>query len=187
MLDMYRQPGKLKAAIELLEPMTIELAVLAAKTSGIDRVFLPLHRGAAGFMNDAQFVEFYWPSLKRLILALVEKGLTPVPFFEGDYTPRLEYLAELPPGKILGHFDRIDRRKCKKVLGNIMCFWGNVPSSLFVTGTPEAIKQDVKELIEIFADNGGLIIDASTTGPPPEALPENVEAMTEAVLEYGKN
>jgi uroporphyrinogen-III decarboxylase len=187
MLDMYRQPGRLKAAIELLEPMTIEMAVLAAKTSGVDRVFLPLHRGAAGFMSDAQFAEFYWPSLKRLILALVEKGLTPVPFFEGDYTPRLEYLAELPPRKVLGHFDRINRRKCKEVLGNIMCFWGNVPSSLFVAGTPEAIKEDVKELIEIFADNGGLIIDASTTGPPPEALPENVEAMTEAVLEYGKN
>jgi uroporphyrinogen-III decarboxylase len=187
MLDMYRQPDRLKAAIELLEPMTIDMAVFAAKTSGIDRVFLPLHRGAAGFMNDAQFAEFYWPSLKRLILALIEKELTPVPFFEGDYTPRLEYLAELPPGKVLGHFDRVDRRKCKEVLGNVMCFWGNVPSSLFVAGTPKTVKEDVKELIDIFADNGGLIIDASTTGPPPEARPENVEAMAEAVSEYGVN
>ena len=36
-----------------------------------------------------------------------------------------------------------------------------------IAGTPEAIKADVKELIEILADNGGQIIDASTTGPRP--------------------
>jgi uroporphyrinogen-III decarboxylase len=185
MLDMYRQPEKLKAAIELLEPMTIQMAFAAASKSGIPRVWIPLHRGAAGFMNDAQFDEFYWPCLKRLILALIDKGLTPVPFFEGDYTPRLERLAELPRGKVLGHFEKVDRRKCKKILGDVMCFWGNVPSSLFIAGTPEQIRDDVKELIDIFADNGGLIVDASTTGPPPESKQENVQAMTEAVFEYG--
>jgi uroporphyrinogen-III decarboxylase len=42
----------------------------------------------------------------------------------------------------------------------------------------------VKELIDIFGDNGGLIIDCSN-GIPDEAKPENVQAMTEAVLEYG--
>jgi uroporphyrinogen-III decarboxylase len=187
MLDMYRQPEKLKAAVDLLTPMTVEMAVASALKGGIDRVFLPLHRGAAGFMNDAQFSEFYWPCLKTLIFGLIDRGLTPVPFFEGEYTPRLSYLAELPPGKVLGHFDKIDRRACKNVLGNTICFWGNVPSSLFITGTPQQIKDDVKELIDIFAENGGLIVDASTTGPPPEARTENVEAMTEAVLEYGKN
>lgn len=187
MLDMYRQPDKLKAAIEVLEPMTIQMALATAEKSGIPRVWIPLHRGADGFMNDKQFDEFYWPCLKNLILALVERGLTPVPFFEGDYTSRLERLAEFPPGKVLGHFDKIDRRKCKEILGDVMCFWGNVPASLFIAGTPEQIKEDVRELIDIFADNGGLIVDASSTGPPPEARPENVEAMTEAVFEYGWN
>jgi len=138
-------------------------------------------------MNDGQFDEFYWPCLKNLIMAIIEKGLTPVPFFEGDYTPRLERLAEFPPGKVLGHFDRMDRKKYKKILGNVMCFWGNVPSSLFIAGTPQQVKDDVKDLIDIFADNGGLIVDASSTGPPPESKPENVEAMTEAVFEYGRN
>jgi len=187
MLDMYRQPAKLKAAIELLEPMTIQMAVATASKSGIPRVWIPLHRGAAGFMNDAQFDEFYWPCLKRLLVSLIDKGFTPIPFFEGDYTPRLERLAELPPGKVLGHFDKVDRKKCKKVLGDVMCFWGNIPSSLFIAGKPNQIREDVKELIDIFADNGGLIVDASSTGPPPESKPENVEAMTEAVFEYGRH
>jgi len=185
MLDMFRQPAKLKAAVELFEPITIQMALAAANASGIDRVWIPLHRGAAGFMNDRQFAEFYWPCLKKLILALIEKGLTPVPFFEGDYTQRLEYLAELPPGKVLGHFDKVDRKKYKKVLGDVICFWGNIPSSLFIAGKRQQVKDDVRELIDIFAGNGGLIVDASTTGPPPESKPENVEAMIEAVFEYG--
>ena len=38
------------------------------------------------------------------------------PFFEGDYTPRLKYLAELPPGEVAAHFDRTDRKKFKEIV-----------------------------------------------------------------------
>lgn len=107
-----------------------------------------------------------------------------MPFFEGDYTPRLKYLAELPKGKIAGHFDIIDRIKAKKIIGNTMAFWGNVSAPLLATGSPAQVKDDVKSLIDIFGDNGGLIIDAST-GIPDEAKPENVEAMINTALEYG--
>jgi uroporphyrinogen-III decarboxylase len=53
-----------------------------------------------------------------------------------------------------------------------------------VTGTPQQVKNDVKELIDIFGDNGGLIID-STMGLPDESKEENVQALTEAVHEFG--
>jgi uroporphyrinogen-III decarboxylase len=186
-MDMFRQPDKLKEAIKIFEPMCIEAILLATSRADRKRVYIPLHRGAAGFMSDEQFAEFYWPQLKNLLLTLVEAGLTPMPFFEGDYTPRLKYLAELPPGKVLGHFDKVDRKKCKEILGDVICFWGNIPASLLCAGSPEEVKDDVKSLIDTFADNGGLIIDASTPGPPAEAKPENVEAMTATVFEYGKN
>jgi len=52
------------------------------------------------------------------------------------------------------------------------------------SGTPQQVRDDVKELIDISGDNGGLIIDA-TTGLPDESKPENVQALTEAVHEYG--
>jgi uroporphyrinogen-III decarboxylase len=96
----------------------------------------------------------------------------------------LTFLQELPPKKIVGHFDHIDRKKAKNLIGDVMCFWGNVPSSLMCAGTPEQVKEDVKELIDIFGDNGGLIID-STMGLPDESRPENVQALTEAVHEFG--
>ena len=136
-------------------------------------------------MSNEQFAEFYWPSLKQVILALIDAGLTPMPFFEGDYTSRLEFLAELPPGKVLAHFDIIDKQKAKEIIGDVICFWGNVPAQMLVTGTPEQVKDYVKELIDIFGDNGGLIVDGAVDGVPPESKPENVEAMTQAVFEYG--
>jgi hypothetical protein len=41
-------------------------------------------------------------------------------------------------------------------------------------------------LIDTFGDNGGLIVDGSVGGIPDESKPENVEAMTEIVFNYGK-
>ena len=184
MLDMYRAPEKLLATVDMFTPLTIGGSIRWAEEVQNKGVFVPMHRGAAGFMSDKQFAKFYWPSFKALMLGLIDAGLTPIPLFEGDYTPRLEYLQELPPKKILGHFDRVDRKKAKKLIGDTMCFWGNVPASLMCAGTPRQVKDDVKELIDIFGDNGGLIID-STMGIPDESRPENVQALTEAVHEYG--
>lgn len=184
MLDMYQVPDKLLALIDMITPLTIGGSIMWAKQAGNRGVFIPMHRGAAGFMSNKQFEKFYWPCFKALILGLVDAGLTPIPLFEGDYTPRLEFLQELPPKKVVGHFDRVDRRKVKELLGERICFWGNVPASLMCAGSPQQVKDDVRELIDIFGDNGGLIVD-STMGLPDESRPENVQALTEAVHEYG--
>ena len=184
MLDMYQVPDKLLAFIDMFTPLPVWSAVMQAQATGNKGVLIPMHRGAAGFMSDKQFVKFYLPSFKALILGLIDAGLTPIPIFEGDYTPRLDYLAELPAKKVIGHFDVVDRKKAKEKIGNVMCFWGNVPNSLLCTGTPQQIKDDVKELIDIFGHDGGLIVDAAM-GIPDEAKPENVAALTETVMEYG--
>jgi len=186
MLDMYRNPDRLLAAIDLFTPMLIENAIRGAKKSGNPRVFIPLHRGAGGFMSNEQFAKFYWPSLKKIFLSLIDEELTPMPFFEGDFTPRLEFLAELPKGKVLGNFQIVDLKKFKQILGDTMCFRGNVPAGLLVTGTPQQVRDYVKMLIDTLADNGGLIVDGGS-GIPYESKPENVEAMTEAVFDHGVN
>jgi len=118
-------------------------------------------------------------------MALIDAGLTPMPFFEGSYTEWIDYLAELPPGKIMGHFDSMDRQKYKEILSGVMPFWGDVPPGLLVGGTIDEVKDYVKELIDFFPD-GGLIVDGCAAGFPIEAKKENVMALTETVFEYGK-
>lgn len=182
--DMRRNPEKLLETIELLIPATIQKGIIGARMVGVNRVFIPLHWGCAGFMSNDQYERFYWPSLKALLLGLIEAGITPIPLFEGDYTPRLEFLKELPKGKVAGHFDVVDRKKAREILDDTMCFWGNVPAALLATGTPRQVTDDVRELIDLFGDTGGLIVDGSD-GIPDEARPENVAAMVETVREFG--
>lgn len=184
MLDMYYQPDKLKAAIELITTPMIECTIAMAKMTGEKVIAMPLTRGGDAFMSNAQYAEFYWPSLKKVLLALIDAGLTPHPFWEGSYTSRLEFLAELPPGKIWSRFETIDIKKAKEMIGDNLCFWGNVPLPTLISGTPKQIQDHVKMLIDTFGDNGGLIVGAAG-GIPMEAKLENVIAIAETVFEYG--
>jgi hypothetical protein len=183
MVDMYRVPDKLLAAVELYVEPQIKAAIEWAEAVGNPRIFFWLHKGAAGFMSDEHFQKFYWPSLRKIVLALIEADLTPILHVQGDYTPRLPYLAELPRGKVPIHYDRVDRQQALRIMGDRQCFWGDISSALLATGTAEQVKDDVRDLIDMFGPMGGLIVDGSV-GIPDEAKPENVDAMVEAVHHY---
>ncbi|MFC1861584.1 uroporphyrinogen decarboxylase family protein, partial [Chloroflexota bacterium] len=184
MLDMYRQPDKLLEAIEKVLPIMIESAISLAERSGIPRVFIPLHKGADGFMSREQFKTFYWPTLRRLMLGLIDAGLTPCPFMEGNYESRLEIIEDIPAGKAMYAFERTDIFKAKEVLGDRVCIKGNVPSSLLCTGTPEQVRGYCKKLIDVVGKGGGFIMDGDA-GIPDEAKVENVMAMFDFTREYG--
>jgi hypothetical protein len=184
LIDMINTPEKLHDAFRMYTSMAIEGAVSDAELKNTKTVLVPMRRGAAEFMSTEQYGEFYWPYLKQLLNGLVEAELRPIAIFEGECDGVLEFMTELPPKKIVCHFDRVDRKKAKRVIGDTMCFWGNVPTSKLCHGTPQEVIEDVKELIDIFGDNGGLIVDGAM-GIPDNARPENVHAMTEAAHEYG--
>ncbi|MCJ7593712.1 MAG: uroporphyrinogen decarboxylase, partial [Desulfobacterales bacterium] len=99
MMDMYRQPDKLHEAMERLTPLMIQMGISGCLASGSPWVGMPLHKGADNFLSDAQYREFYWPTLKKVFLGLMEEGLIPIPFAEGSYNNRLEIIRELPVGK----------------------------------------------------------------------------------------
>jgi hypothetical protein len=184
MLDMYRQPNKLMAAIQKLSDLQIRNIASAPYASGFVTTFIPLHRGADGFMSLKQFEKFYFPYLKRLVEALVAKGYTPNVFFEGDYTTRLDYLRDLPKGKVLALFDRSDMKKTKEVLGGHMCISGNMPSSILQTGTVDDVKKACKWLIDVVGKDGGYIMAPGSS--VDEVKPENMKAMIDFTKEYGK-
>ena len=183
MTDMYRRPEKLLAAIDKLTPRVIGSAIAAARASGNPGVVLTLHRGADGFMSLKQVETFYWPSLKKVLLALVDAGLTPYPFFEGDYTSRLEYLATLPKGKILGLFDNTDPAEAKKALGGTMCIAGMMPASLLQVGTPEEVRAYTRKLIDVVGKDGGYMMGPKSI--MDEAKPELVKIWFDTAKEYG--
>ncbi len=183
MMDMYRQPDKLLEAMERITIMEIKRGVSGANASRIPVIFIPLHKGADGFMSDEQFRTFYWPTLKKVILGLIEEGLVPSLFAEGGYNSRLEVIRDLPQGKVVWHFDQTDMAQAKEVLGGTACIMGNIPSSLLFSGTQEGVKDYCRRLIEVAGKGGGFILDAGAV--IDEARPENVRAVFQAAKDYG--
>ena len=118
MLDMYRRPEVVLKACEKVLPFLLERALLPARASGNPRVFIPLHLGMDGFLSREQYLKFYWPTLHELMLALIKEGLYPCPFFEGEYTSRLDIIRDVPPGKACYKFESVDMAKAREVLGN---------------------------------------------------------------------
>jgi hypothetical protein len=182
MLDMYRRPELVIRACQTLLPFMIEKATAGTKASGNPRVFIPLHKGADGYMSRDQFLKFYWPTLHALMIALIDRGLTPCPFIEGDYTSRLDIIKDVPAGKACYTFEATDMELAKKVLGDRVCIRGNVPGSLLVAGTPDDVRNYCRKLIDTVGRDGGFILDTSTS--LDDAKPENVQAMFEAAGAY---
>ncbi|MFC2015188.1 uroporphyrinogen decarboxylase family protein [Chloroflexota bacterium] len=182
-MDMYRQPEKLHEAMDVIANLTIDAAITSANASGGVTVGFPLHKGADGFMSAEQFETFYWPSLKKVCLALIEEGLIPSLFAEGSYLTRLETVNEFPKGAIMWRFDQTDMATAKKVLGDNCCISGNVPTSLLTTGTAHDVKEYCRKLIEDCAPGGGYILSSGAS--VDKAPPENMRAMMEAAREFG--
>jgi hypothetical protein len=175
MLDLYRRPDELIEACERITPFMIKSGVASCKAAGHIMPFIPLHKGADGFMSDDQFLKFYWPTLRKLIIGLVNEGCVPQLFAEGKYNQRLETICDVPKGKTVWWFDLTDMRRAKKTVGQVACIAGNVPVSLLCTGNPEAVSVYCKDLMDSAGKGGGFIF--STGAGMQGAKVENVKAM----------
>jgi len=183
MLDMYRQPDKLLAAMEALTPIMIGMGVGAAQQTGNPLIFMPLHKGADGFISDEQFKKFYWPTFRQVMMGLISEGCIPFPALEGHWDSRLEVIQDVPKGKTAWMVDQSDIARAKETLGKNACLIGNVSSSMLNLGTPQDVRDYVKKLIDTVAQGGGYIV--SNGAFFDQAKPENVKAMVDTAKEYG--
>jgi uroporphyrinogen-III decarboxylase len=179
--DMFRQPDAVLEACDRLAPVVVKWVTRRANPLTPPLVFIPLHKGADGFMSVEQFQEFYWPSLRKVIEGLVADGFVPYLFAEGQYDSRLETITDMPVGRTVWQFDHTDMRQAKQILGGIACIQGNVPLPLLQLGTAEDVKAYCRDLIGAVAPGGGFILDVGAV--VDQARPGNVEAMVQAAKE----
>jgi hypothetical protein len=183
LLDMRRHPDELVEACERIVPFMVKCAVAACRATGHMIVFMPLHKGADGFMSDGQFRRFYWPSLRKVIVGLIDEGLVPQLFAEGGYNQRLEAISDLPKGTTIWWFDRTDMARAKETVGRVACLMGNVPLDLLCAGTTDDVGQYCRTLIDTAGRDGGFIL--STGAGMQGSKPANVQAMIDVSREYG--
>ncbi len=183
MIDMYRQPDKLLKAMEALVPIMIGMGIGASQQTGNPQIFIPLHKGADGFLSDEQFKKFYWPTLKAVIVGLIEGGCIPFPALEGHWGTRLKVIQDIPKGKTMWMVDQTDMAKVKETLGQNACLIGNVSSSMLKLATPNEVKAHCKKLIDTAGKRGGFIMGNGAFFD--EAKPENIKAIVDSTREYG--
>ena len=76
-------------------------------------------------------------------------------------------------------------KEAKRVLGETLCLKGNVPCTDLAFGTASQVKDRCRQLIDDCASGGGFIL-SSGCEVPVNAKPENIEAMIETAITYGK-
>ena len=186
MLDIFRQPDKVKAACDRIVPHIVNAALSGADPKRRYPILMPLHRGCNPFLSPKQFDEFYWPTLKKTMSALIEAGHTIRAYLEGDWGPNWHHYKELPKGKIILDIDGpADIFKAKEEVGQYQCIAGGVPDSTLILGSPEDVRARVRLLCEKLGRDGGYIVNGGN-GIPYDTKPENYRALIDAVLEFGR-
>jgi len=181
MIDMYRQPANVIKACEAILARRIAMATPAdPNTRGNPkRVFMPLWRGDKSFMSKKHFDKFYWPTLKKTMLAAIKLGYVPMPVFEAHFGDRLECMLELPKGKAVAVVEHMDVIQAKEILGGHTCIIGNVPKSLRYT-SPKEVLTYYKDLIKECGKDGGLMLNISLPyNTPVKELKEMVNTIKE--------
>ncbi len=183
-VDMYTQPEKMKALMERLLPWQLQYGIDGAKALGHPIVSVYLYKGADGLMSDEQYEEFYWPTLKRLLLGLVDEGLLVWVFTQGKYDSRLHHFKEIPSGTCLVHLESgTDAALAKEVLGGSQCIEGNVSSALLAAAPVDEVEAYCLKLAEACGAGGGFMMDFSAF--LDEAKRENVKKMIEVARRHG--
>ena len=184
MMDLFERPETIENycktnLAQVLQSIRMQGQFLKGKW-----VFMPLHKGMDAFLSGEHYSKFYWSYLQRIIEEIINQGMTPYIYTEGKYDSRLEFLKDVPKGKVVYHFEQCDMVRAKKVLGDTACISGGFSTYLLDYGTRQQVTDECKRLIDGCAAGGGYIFE--TAHGFDHSKPENVEAMFDTVMTYGK-
>ncbi len=182
-IDLYKQPAKMLEAVEVITPLLVEMAVDEAERSGQRNVYLGTYWGADGFMPLKKFEKLYWPGFNDLTTRLLAEDLTVFIMLDGTYSSKMDFIAQLPQGKIACFFEPEDIVQAKETLGGTHCIGSNIPPSWFQALTAEEVREETRNLIDIGGKNGGFMI--ATTGLSESSDPELVKVCVDTIKEYG--
>ena len=185
LVDLYRHPDKVTAALDIITDETIDMIVRDYE----DKAKKPAlwmwgGRESSGFISPKQFEKFAFPYFKKILEACMSRNALVQLHFDQNWTGFLPYLREFPEGKYILQLDGMtDIFKAKEIIGDRMCIMGDVPATLFKLGTPKEVEAYCKKLIDVVGKGSGFIL-SSGCDVPHDAKFENVKAMVDTARNY---
>jgi uroporphyrinogen decarboxylase len=142
-------------------------------------------------MSPAVYRKLIWPRYQRLWSTIKSKTKAKIFYHScGSIVPMIPHLIE-------GGVDAIhpvqnmatgmeDRKRLKKEFGQDISFWGGFDQQhILPFGTPEEVAEEGKRLLDDFMTGGGFVFVSGHNiqrGVPPE----NILALYDTIIEYGK-
>ena len=183
--DLETQPDKVMAACEALAPHLYRTALDSSDPSGTVPIGFWMHRSCVPLVTPSHFSNIFWPTLKPIIEELWRNGRQTLFYAEGNWDYHLDDFATLPDYSMVYHLDQGNPVKVFEKLGGRFCLSGGIPNATLAYSKPDKVRAKVREVLEICARDGAYIMDASAI-LQNDATIENMKAMTEATLDYGR-
>jgi len=165
------------ASLEIIKKKGADFVVMECDLAFINNTMMSLKH----------YDEFISPYHSQIVKRGHELGLKMVKHSDGK-------VQSLVPRFIEEGFDGLhpvqpqcmDIGETKRKFGDKLCIMGNIDCAyLLVFGTPEQVRESVKQTIEAVAPGGGYIISSSNT-IHPGCRPENYAALVKAARDFGK-
>jgi uroporphyrinogen decarboxylase len=192
-LKMYDEPELVDAVMRHVVDYyaAVSERTFAAAAAAIDVFFIGNDFGGqtGPLLSPELFDRFVLPHLARLADLGHAYGLKVMLHCCGGFAP-------LIPSMIAAGLDGLhaiqpscagmDLRALKAEFGDRVLFNGCIDSHhVLIEGTPETVRRQTREVLEIMKPGGGFVAGASHDWTLPETPVENVVAMFDAVVEYG--
>jgi len=191
-LDLLERPELVDAAIEKMFSFHYEFnaRVFEAGKGRIDITYVAEDFGSqTSLLMSPQIIEeIFMPRIRKMIALAHEFGVKVLFHSDGAIRPIIGTLIEagidvLNP--IQWRCSGMDRRELAAEFGDRIAFHGAVDNQQTIPfGTPEDVRNEVRENIEIFGRTRGYII-APCHNIQPITPTENILALYEAAREYG--
>jgi len=139
-------------------------------------------------ISPAAFEEFCLPYISQLHAFYRDSGVRATMIHLcGDHRGNLKYWNQipLPERSIFSIGDEMDLEEIGNFLGEKYILAGNISTTILQLGSKEMVKKEVKRCLDQAKGRPGGFILMPACEYPPLAPPENLEAVREALMEYG--
>jgi len=185
---MRRSPDKIESFVRRWDAEHIDPIVEKVKNSKgssdkycFDASLMML---AHNILNPKQFEKFYWPSLKKLLDAYAEKGMSVRIFTEGSILRYADYFKDYPKGIFSFHLEQDDPFEFREKLPNIAII-GGMTTDLLSNGTVDECLDYAKRLCDDLGKDGGFIFSENKMlSFRSDAKAENLSAVCHFVRDY---
>ena len=136
-------------------------------------------------MSPQHFEDFGLESLIKLSEHIHGKGLKVMAHNCGKADHLLQYwIDEIKIDRYIGFSYQMDKENIKEIMGGKVSLIGGVDTTNLHDGTPDTVRVDVRDILEVLKDvRGYVLMDGHNVAPGTPV--ENLNAVTEAAREFG--